>query len=697
MTHEHTDSAGWREGELFELDAGGRLRDVHGAAPVKYSDGSSIDWFAEEAHARARTQMLHSQHGIRGFLLPAMEAAWMWLVVILTGVSIGVAGAWLDVLVKWLADLREGRCTYGFFYNQPACCSGLDPGELCTEWKSWSEFFGVRYIWAQAMLQSTIYVALAIVFAASAAILVQSYAPYAFHTGIPEIKAILSGYVLDAFLTPWTLVIKALGLALSVASGLVLGKEGPLVHVACCIASMLSRMFSQFKNNEAEKRKMLAAAAAAGVSVAFGSPLGGVLFGLEELDTFAKEFDVMWRGFVASAVAAVALQYVDPFGTSKLVLFQVTSSSVTWGRFELIPWLALGVIGGVLGSVLIKLNVQVALLRRYSLIQEYPVLEVIGVSAVTASVSFLLVANLFQECDPSRGDYHGLCNPTALWENVFLLLDLRHDGPAGIFMPTIAIGACLGRAIGLIMQSFQRSYPEAWLFESCSPDPTIRCISPGFYAVVGAAAMLGGLTGALSHVLPIMVAVMTAKMVGDALGSDGIYPVWIALRRYPWLPPVYFKDKGATGASFMRNVDDVVVLEDMEHTLDELERLTTSNTFNGFPVLKNGKLIGYVTRDRLQVAVKGGGARKAYFSTADWNPEAAEQAVDLTTSLEPSMLFLRRDTPQEVVISMFQKLNIRRILFTQAGGLFAGMVTKSDIVALLNKHFPHAGALAERT
>ena len=45
---------------------------------------------------------------------------------------------------------------------------------------------------------------------------------------------------------------------------------------------------------------------------------------------------------------------------------------------------------GVLGSLLIKLNVQVALLRRYSLIHEYPVLEVIGVSAVTAAVSFLV-------------------------------------------------------------------------------------------------------------------------------------------------------------------------------------------------------------------------------------------------------------------------------------------------------------------
>jgi chloride channel 3/4/5 len=169
---------------------------------------------------------------------------------------------------------------------------------------------------------------------------------------------ILGGYTFDSVLSAWTLVIKALGLALAVASGLSLGKEGPLVHVACCLAYMLSRLFKQFRENEAQKRRVLASAAAAGVSVAFGSPLGGVLFGLEgtvfalalvtyvcnfsflfaELDTFANEGDVLWRGFVTSVIAAVALQYVNPFGTSKLVLFQVTNSGGggAWLAFELV-------------------------------------------------------------------------------------------------------------------------------------------------------------------------------------------------------------------------------------------------------------------------------------------------------------------------------------------------------------------------
>ena len=66
------------------------------------------------------------------------------------------------------------------------------------------------------------------------------------------------------------------------SSGLSLGKEGPLVHVACCIGNIAPRLFdSKYKRNEAKKREILSAASASGVSVAFGAPIGGVLFALE--------------------------------------------------------------------------------------------------------------------------------------------------------------------------------------------------------------------------------------------------------------------------------------------------------------------------------------------------------------------------------------------------------------------------------
>lgn len=551
----------------------------------------------------------------------------------------------------------------------------------------------------------------------------------AFHTGIPEIKAIIGGYVFDSFLSSWTLLIKALGLALSVSSGLSLGKEGPLVHVSCCMSFLFMRLFSQFHRNESQKRKILSAAAAAGVSVAFGSPLGGVLFGLEELDAFGGDFDVMWRGFVTSVIAAVALQYVDPFRTSKLVLFQVTNGSDTWLAFELIPWLFLAVVGGVLGSLLIKLNIAAAVYRRNSILHEWPVLEVTGAAAITAAVSYLivflrvpssdLVANLFQECDPQRIDFHGLCNPAAMWENVFLLVltgvvkigftawTFGMMVPAGIFLPTIAIGAALGRAVGLLTQGLYRAYPKAWLFSACPPDPTVRCIYPGFYAVIGASSMLAGvtrmtvslvvivfeLTGALSHVLPIMISVMISKWVADALGPDGIYASWIALRRYPWLAPIEFRDNGEIAADAMTPVDNLIVLHEGS-PLSELRRLLETWEYHDFPVVQNGTLLGYVVREKLRsfieplLSERGGATRIGKFH----EPQDGDSA-DLSPLLEDTMQ-LRKEVPLELVVNTFHKLNLRHIMFTQ-GGALAGMITKTDIVALSTAHFTHRGVLAE--
>ena len=53
---------------------------------------------------------------------------------------------------------------------------------------------------------------------------------------------------------------------------------GPMVHLACCIGNIFSYLFPKYGSNEAKKREILSASAAAGVSVAFGAPIGGVLF-----------------------------------------------------------------------------------------------------------------------------------------------------------------------------------------------------------------------------------------------------------------------------------------------------------------------------------------------------------------------------------------------------------------------------------
>src|ERR1700712_1118285 len=95
------------EEEAYELGENGRLADptVYEAYTAKYDDGRSIDWLREESAERERIQAQRSQRGVRGLLLTWMDSTRMWLVIAATGVGIGLAGAWLDVLVKWYGFL----------------------------------------------------------------------------------------------------------------------------------------------------------------------------------------------------------------------------------------------------------------------------------------------------------------------------------------------------------------------------------------------------------------------------------------------------------------------------------------------------------------------------------------------------------------------------------------------------------------
>ena len=56
-----------------------------------------------------------------------------------------------------------------------------------------------------------------------------------------QVKTILSGFIIRGYLGAWTLLVKSVGMVLAVGAGLSLGKEGPLVHVACCAGNLFTR------------------------------------------------------------------------------------------------------------------------------------------------------------------------------------------------------------------------------------------------------------------------------------------------------------------------------------------------------------------------------------------------------------------------------------------------------------------------
>jgi chloride channel 3/4/5 len=61
-----------------------------------------------------------------------------------------------------------------------------------------------------------------------------------FVIGIPEIKTILSGFIMYGYLGKWTFIIKSIGMIFATSAGLIVGKEGPFVHISCCCGNLFS-------------------------------------------------------------------------------------------------------------------------------------------------------------------------------------------------------------------------------------------------------------------------------------------------------------------------------------------------------------------------------------------------------------------------------------------------------------------------
>lgn len=90
------------EEELYELNEDGTLPGPsYESYTAKYGDGRSIDWLREQSAERERIHAQRAHRGVRGLLLNWLDSFTLWLVVVGTGIGIGLAGAWLDVLVKW--------------------------------------------------------------------------------------------------------------------------------------------------------------------------------------------------------------------------------------------------------------------------------------------------------------------------------------------------------------------------------------------------------------------------------------------------------------------------------------------------------------------------------------------------------------------------------------------------------------------
>ncbi|KAL8486372.1 hypothetical protein ACS0TY_023171 [Phlomoides rotata] len=350
----------------------------------KKRDGSteeSLDYEVIENYAYRQEQAK------RGKLYMAYIVVVKWLLALLIGVGTALAAVFINISVENFAGWK-----YSLTFNIIQ--------------KSYFAGFLVYMLINLGLVLSSVYI-------------ITQFAPAAAGSGIPEIKGYLNGIDTHGILLFRTLIGKIFGSIGSVGGGLALGKEGPLVHIGACIASLLGQGGStkyhlrtrwlQIFTSERDRRDLVTCGCAAGVAAAFRAPVGGVLFALEEVTSWWRS-QLMWRVFFTSAIVGVVVRTAmawcksgkcGHFGSGGFIIWDISGGQEDYSFQELLPMAVIGVIGGLLGALFNQLTFYIAYWRRNYLHKRgnnVKVIEVCILSLITSFISFGLP--LFRKCTP---------------------------------------------------------------------------------------------------------------------------------------------------------------------------------------------------------------------------------------------------------------------------------------------------------
>ncbi|KAF4314342.1 Chloride channel voltage gated [Botryosphaeria dothidea] len=746
---------------------------------VWYDQFTSTDWVHDSIADAYRVKELRSRKDIRGRIQAWFDGAQGWILVAIIGLLTALIAFVVNTTESTLFDYKTGYCTTHWYWSQKKCCAGASS---CDEWDSWSNVIlqeKVDDIW----IEYAAFIFFVIVLALLSCLLTlttKTVIPSRFHlrtldenlaadtpairdedngkanplspqeafaksalrppmvyysaagSGVAEVRVILSGFVLHGYLGFRTLIIKTVGLILSVASGLSLGKEGPYVHISTCIGNIACRLFSKYNHNDAKRREVLSASAASGVAVAFGAPIGGVLFSLEEVSYYFPP-KTLFRTFFCCIAAALSLKFLNPYGTGKIVLFEVRYLS-DWHFFELIAYVIVGILGGVLGALFIKASkLWAQTFRRIPLIKKSPIFEVFLVALLTGVVSFWnrytklpvteLLFELASPCDTFTEQGTGLCAtneriPEIIWylfvafviKALLTIITFGIKVPAGIYVPSMVVGGLMGRMVGHIVQYLALNYSSTGLFGTCHKDDNPEsCVVPGVYAMVAAGATMCGvtrlsvtlavilfeLTGSLDHVLPFSLGVLVSKWVADAIEPLSIYDLLTDMNSYPFLDnkvrPVFTSQLGdlTSPPREERKIDitnsPLVPAKQLRFQLQHLH--LAGELDGGLPILRDGVLVGLIPAPDLEFALdkldNEDNTLCLMSPEVGWNSRENEteehDPTDFTPYIDPAPVSLEYRSPMDLVYECFVKLGLRYICVTKMGK-YAGLVHKKAFV-----------------
>nr|CAD7400001.1 unnamed protein product [Timema cristinae] len=529
--------------------------------------------------------------------------------------------------------------------------------------------------------------------------------PVAAGSGIPQVKCYLNGVKIPRVVRIKTLAVKVIGVVTSVVGGLAAGKEGPMIHSGAVIAAGISqgkstsmkrdlRIFKYFREDH-EKRDFVSGGAAAGVAAAFGAPVGGVLFSLEEGASFWNQ-SLTWRIFFASVVSTFTLNVI--LSTYHGHPGELTYAGLlNFGKYIQRKWLK--------------------------------VLEAALVAAIAAIFGFIMMVSI-NDCKPlgkdptlfpiqmhcSDGDYSAVA---AIWFQTpeSSVKSLFHDPPGshkfislgiffllyfllsvctyglsvsgGLFIPAILTGAAWGRLAGMSLTTML---------------PNSTWVDPGKYALVGAAAQLGGTvrmtisltvilieaTGNITFAFPLMLSLIMAKWTGDIF-NEGIYDIHIKLSQVPilqWEPPPL---SNKIYASEVMN-HPVVVLKTVEN-VGIIVDILKATPHNGFPVVDpcTERKYGYVMRMEKKVAKEVNGEEVCRTETTreeqiteslqkvNITEEERAYTIDMRPFMNQSPYTVQHSASLPRVFRLFRALGLRHLTVVNDSHEVVGIVTRKDL------------------
>jgi len=338
--------------------------------------------------------------------------------------------------------------------------------------------------------------------------------------GIPEA---MEAVLLDrSKIQPKVGLLKAVSAAITIGSGQPFGAEGPIIQTGGAFGSYIGQII---RMTGAERRILLAAGAAAGMAATFGTPISAILL-VVELLTF--EFRVKSLAPVAIASAIGAWMHI--YFISPQPLFQ--TPQFDFGGLNILPlYVVLGVLSGVLGSALSRgLYKSEDIFAKLRIGQ--PWLPAVG--GLTVGVIGLAVPQIL---GVGYNVITSILDGQLALELVLLImvakavawvLSMGSQTSGGTLAPLFMIGSSLGLLFGSGVTTLV---------------PALGVV-PGVFAVAAMAAVFGSASRApfasivfalevtrdYQGVLPVVVTVVIAELVGEILMEDSIMTEKLARR-----------------------------------------------------------------------------------------------------------------------------------------------------------------------